>query len=159
MLLPSSPMTPFIVRQTGFALAPLETFFHTMFRLGHPRQLPQRGLRLGIGQIIVDFADLLLVAVPGAYHHQYLLLALLTPMVPGDHPPRDDLDDQRPFGPIADIKALPGGGVQRLTPGLHAVPGTRGPASFPTLFWERRLQIPDRRVRGDGQQIPCVQGR
>ncbi len=70
MMLPSSPMTHFIVRQTGFAFAPLEAFFNTMFRLGHPSQLPQRGFWIGIGQIIVDFHDLLLVAVPVAYHRQ-----------------------------------------------------------------------------------------
>jgi len=48
----------YLVRQTGFAFAALETLFNPMFRLGHPGQLPQRGLRIGIGQIILPFAQI-----------------------------------------------------------------------------------------------------
>ena len=70
MMMPSGPMAHFIVGQTGFAFAPLETFFDTMFRFGHPGQLPKRGRWIGIGQIIVDLHDLVLIAVPVAYHRQ-----------------------------------------------------------------------------------------
>src|SRR5712692_10767205 len=71
----------------------------------------------------------------------------------GDHAPFDDLDHQWTFCTIADSKAPPGRGGKRLAPGLHAVPGPRGPASLSTILWERHLQITDRRVRGDGQEI------
>jgi hypothetical protein len=77
----------------------------------------------------------------------------------GDHTPFDHLPHQWTFGPIADIDAPPCRGGKRLAPGLHAVPGTRGPTSLPTLLWERRFQITDRCVRGDRQQRALVQGR
>src|SRR6266436_2823422 len=84
MMLPTPPMTYLIVRQTRFALTSLETFFNAMFGFGHPGKFPQGRLRHRIGQIIVNLHHLLLVAVPGAYHHQRLLLTLLTPMGSGD---------------------------------------------------------------------------
>jgi hypothetical protein len=54
-----------------------------MFRLGHPRQLLQGGLCISIGQIIVDFHALVLLAIAVASHRQPLLLAWLTPVVSG----------------------------------------------------------------------------
>src|SRR5215210_7913940 len=109
MMVPSGPMAHFIVGQTGFAFASLETFFDAMFRLGDAGQLPQRSRWIGIRQIIVDLHDRVLLAVSVAYHRQSLFVALLTPVVPGDHASFDDLDDQRTFGPLANINALPGG--------------------------------------------------
>src|SRR5213593_1606389 len=135
MMLPPCPMTHLIVGQTGFAFAPLETFFDAMFRFGHAGQLPERGLRDRIGQIIVDFHGLVLIAVTVAQHRQQFLVTLLTPVGSGDHTPFDDLYHQWTFCTIADIDAPPGRGVKRLAPGLHAVPGTRGPASLPTILW------------------------
>src|SRR5712692_11124990 len=106
-----------------------------------------------------NFFERALVAVTRAHHRQPFLVALLTPVGSGDHAPFDALDHQWPFGPIADLQAPPGCRVKRLAPGLHAVPGPHGPASLPPILWERRLQITERRVRGDGQQRALVQGR
>src|SRR6266487_6143795 len=124
MMLPTPPITDLIVRQTRFALASLETFFNAMFGFGHPGKFPQGRLRHCIGQIIVNLHHLLLVAVPGAYHHQCLLLTLLTPMGSGDHPSLHGLNHQGTFTAIAHVDPLPGSLTKRLTPGRAAVPGT-----------------------------------
>src|SRR6266705_4706136 len=129
MMLPTPPMTPLIVRQTRFALASLETFFHAMFGFGHPGTCPQRRLRHRIGQIIVHLHHLVLVAVTGASHHQRLLITVLTPMDSGDHPALHGLNHQGTFTAIAHVAPLPGCLTKRLTPGLDAVPGTLAGAS------------------------------
>lgn len=135
LLLPPCPRPHLRVGPTGFALAPRETCFDAMFRFGHAGQLPEWGLRDGMGQIRVDFHDLVLIAVTGAKHHPQFLVTLLTPVGSGDHTPFDDLHHPGTFGTIAASDAPPGHGGKRLAPGLHAVPGTRGPASLPTLLW------------------------
>ena len=127
-MLPAGPIADLIIGQTRFALAPLETFFDAVFRLGHAGKLLQRGLRDRIGQIIVHFHDLILVAVTVAYHRQQFLVALLTPMGSGDHTPFDHLDHQRPFRTIADIDAPPGRIVKRLAPGHTLCQGRWGDA-------------------------------
>src|SRR2546427_4819871 len=129
MMLPTPPMTYLIVRQTRFALASLETFFNAMFGFGHPGKFPQGRLRHRIGQIIVNLHHLLLVAVTGAYHHQRLLLTLLTPMGSGDHPALHGLNHQGTFTAIAPVDPLPDCLTHRLTPGRDAVPGTLAWAS------------------------------
>src|SRR6266849_6209177 len=107
MMLPAGPMASLIIGQTRFALATLETCFDAVFSLGHSGQRIQRGLRDRIGQIIVHFHDLILVAVTVAYHRHPFLVALLPPMGSGDHTPFDHLDHQWPFRTIADIEAPP----------------------------------------------------
>src|SRR6266446_4327285 len=159
MLLPDGPMAYLIIGQTRFALATLETFFDAMFSLGHSGQLIQQGLRDRIGQIIVHFHDLILVAVTGAYYRQQFLVALLPPMGSGDHTPFGRLDHQRPFRTIADIDTPPGRILKRLAPGHDALPGACGVTPLPPVLWWRRLQIAYRRVRGDRQQIALAQAR
>src|SRR3989454_10323627 len=109
--------------------ASLETFFHAMFGFGHPGTFPQGRLRHRIGQIIVNLHHLLLVAVTVAYHHQRLLITLLTPMGSGGHPSLHGLNHQGTFTAIAHVDPLPGFLTKRLTPGLDAVPGTLAWAS------------------------------
>src|ERR1700730_478575 len=157
MMLPAGPIAYLIIGQTRFALATLETFFDAVFSLGHSGQLIQRGLRDRIGQIIVHFHDLILVAVTVAYHRQQFLVALLPPMGSGDHTPFDHLDHQWPFRTIADIDVPPSCIVKRLAPGHNALPEARGVTPLPPVLWWRRLQIAYRRVRGDRQQIALAQ--
>jgi hypothetical protein len=107
---------------TGFALAALDTCFDAMCGFGHPGQCPLRRLRCSIGQIIIHLHHLLVVAVPGADHHQQFLIALLTPMGPRHHTSCDHLDHQWPFGAIAHVDPLPGLLVEPLAPHRHAVP-------------------------------------
>jgi hypothetical protein len=128
-------------------------------RLGHAGQRPSWGLRDRRGQRSVDVHHGVLVAVTGAHHRQPCLVALLTPGGAGDHAPGDALDQQWPLCTIADRQAPPGRGGQRWAPGRHAVPGPRGPASLPTLRWERRRQSTERRVRGNGQESALGQSR
>src|SRR6266581_6095118 len=135
MLLPAGPMAYRIIGHTRFALAPLETCFDAVFSLGHAGQLIQRGLRDRIGQSIVHFHDLILVAVTVAYHGQQCLVAWLPPMGSGDHTPFDPLDHQWPFRTIADIDAPPGRIVKRLAPGHNALPGARGVTPLPPVLW------------------------
>ncbi len=159
MLLPAGPIAYLIISQTRFALAPLEACFDAVFSLGHAGQLLPRGLRDCIGQIIVHFHDLILVAVTGAYHRQQFLVTLLPPMGSGDHTPFDHLDHQRPFRAVADIEAPPGRIVKRLAPGHNALPGARGVTPLPPVLWWRRLQIASRRIRGDRQQRALAHAR
>src|SRR5207244_11252943 len=128
MMVPTRPMAYLIISQTGFALASLNTLFDAMGGFGHPRQLPPRRLRDSVGQIIIHLHHLGLVAVTGAYHHQQLLLALLTPMGSGHDTSFDHLDHQRTFAAIAYVDPLPGRLIKRLTPGLDALPRTPGRA-------------------------------
>src|SRR4029453_7923287 len=157
MMLPTPPITHLIVRQTRFALAPLETFFNTMFGFGHPGKFPQGCLWHRIGQIIVNLHYLVLVAVTVAYHHQRLLLTVLTPMGSGDYPSLHRLNHQRTFTAIAHVDPLPGFCTQRLTPGLDAVPGTlawTSPAAIPRGLC---FQVTQRRVRRYRQQVTLTQ--
>src|SRR4029453_1771615 len=146
MMLPTPPMTHLIVCQTRFALAPLETFFNAMFGFGHPGKFPQGRLRHRIGQIIVNLHHLLLVAVMVAYHHQRLLLTLLTPRGSGDDPSLHGLNHQGTFTALAHVDPLPGCFTQRLTPGLAAVPGTLAWASPAAIRRGLCFQVTQRRV-------------
>src|SRR5262245_41155760 len=159
MLLPPRPMTHLIIRQPGFALASLEAFFDAMFRFGHPHKCPQWRLRHRVGQRVIHLHHLLVVSVAVADHHQYLLVARLTPMGARDHTAFHRLHYQRAFGPIAHIDPEPGLIRQRLPPRLDAEPGTLGPPPPATRLWGGDLQITYRRVRRYRQRIPLPQGR
>src|SRR5215468_11680729 len=141
MMLPTPPITHLIVRQTRFALASLETCFNAMCGCGHPGKFPQGRLRHRIGQIIVPLHHLLLVAVTIAYHHQRLLITLLTPRGSGDHPSLHGLNHQGTFTAIAHVEPLPGFLTERLTPGLDAVPGTLAWASSAARLRGRCVQV------------------
>src|SRR5713101_8789684 len=159
MMLPTRPMAHLIIRQPGFALASLEAFFDAMFRFGHSRKFPQWRLRHSVGQIVVYLHHLLVVSVAVADHHQYLLVALLTPMGSRYHTAFHRLNHQRAFGTIAHLDPEPALIRQRLTPRLDAEPETLGPTSPAAILWELDLQITYRRVRRHCQHIPLTQGR
>jgi len=116
MMVPTCPMAHLIIGQTGFTLAALETFFHTMFRCGHPGTFLQGRLGCRVGQGIIHLHDLLLSTVAGAEHHQRLLIALLTPMGTRCHASFDHVDDQGALRSIADVDPLPGVIAECLTP-------------------------------------------
>jgi hypothetical protein len=109
-------MAPLIIGPTGFTLAALAPFFHTMFRFGHPGTCLQGRLGCRVGEGIIHLHDLLLITVAVADHHQRLLIALLTPMGARCHPSFDDLNDPRPFRPVPYVNAPPGLLVKRWTP-------------------------------------------
>src|SRR5713101_3151782 len=159
MMLPTRPMAHLIIRQPGFALASLEAFFDAMFRFGHSRKFPQWRLRHSVGQIVVYLHHLLVVSVAVADHHQYLLVALLTPMGSRYHTAFHRLNHQRAFGTIAPIDPEPGLIRKRLTPRLDAGPGTLGPPPPAALRWGLDLQITHRRVQRHRQHLPLTQGR
>src|SRR4029434_9232669 len=63
----------------------------------------------------INLHHLLLGAVTVAYHHQRLLIALLTPMGSGDHPSLYGLNHQGTFTAIAHVDPLPGFLTKGLT--------------------------------------------
>src|SRR6266849_10251746 len=137
MLLPPCPIAHLVVGQTGFTLAPLETFFHALFRFGHPGTFPQGRLGSSVGQGIIPLHHLRLVAVTVADDHQRLLLTLVTPMGSRYHASLHRFNHQRPFTALAPIEPVPGDILPRLAPGLDVLPGTLGPA--PSAALRRRL--------------------
>src|SRR5712692_4180110 len=100
---------------------------------------------------------LLLVAVTVAYHHQRLLITLLTPMGSGDHPSLHGLNHQGTFTAIAHVDPPPGFLTKRLTPGLDAVPGTLAWASPAARLRGLCVQVTQRRVRRYRQQVTLTQ--
>src|SRR4029450_1786820 len=154
MLLPTRPIAPRIIRPSGFALTSLEAFCDAMCRFGYSRKFPQRRLRHSIGQIVIHLHHLLVVSVAVADHHQYFLVALLTPMGFRDHTAFHRLNHQRAFGPIAHIDPEPGLIRKRLTPRLDTEPGTLGPTSPAAILWWLDLHMTYRRVRRHPQQLP-----
>ena len=159
MRLPTRPIAPLISRQSGFALAALEACFDAMCRFGYARTCPQRRLRHRLGQRVIPLHHRLVGAVAVADHHQYFLVALLTPMGSRDHTALHRLNPQRACGPIAPIDPEPGLLRKRWTPRLDTEPGTLGPTSPAALLWGLALQSTSRRVRRHRQHIPLPQGR
>ena len=158
MRLPTRPVTPRIVRQTGFACAALHTLCHAMRSFGHSSQCPHGGRRRRVREVILHLHPLLLVAVTVADDHQPLLLAWLTPMGARPHTSFDGRNPQGTFTAIAHVNAVPGLCTQRLTPGLNALPGRPGPTPLTTLLRGLGFQITPGRVRRDRQQGALTQG-
>src|SRR5712691_2540025 len=158
MLLPARPMAHLIIRQTGFALAALETCFDAVFSLRHPGTCPKWRLGGRVGQGIIHLHHLLLVAITGADHHQRLLVALLTPMGSRYHLSLHRLNPQRTLAAIAHIDPLPSFISKRLAPDLDVWPGTLGTAPPATLLRQLSLHITHRRVRRHRQHVPLTSG-
>src|SRR4029077_16312014 len=108
MLRPTRPVTPLIVRQTGFAFAALHTLFKAMLGLGHSSKFPNWGLRRRVREVIIHLHHLLLVAVTGADDPHQLLIAWLTPMGSRHPTSCDGLNPQGTCTAIAHVDAVPG---------------------------------------------------
>src|ERR1700694_363342 len=67
MMMPADPVANLIVGQSSLALAALETFFNPVLRLGHARELGQRHLAWGVGEIVVALPRA--VVLSGAQYH------------------------------------------------------------------------------------------
>ena len=85
MVVPAQPTADFVVAQTDFALAALQTFLDAMLRFGHARELRQRHLGRSVRQVVIHFDHLLLVAVAVTNHHQRLARAFLMLLRAGRH--------------------------------------------------------------------------
>src|SRR5712691_6365126 len=144
MMLPARPMAHLIIRQTGFALAALETFFDAVFSFRHPGTFPKWRLGCSVGQVIIHLHHLLLVAVTVADHHQRLLVALLTPMGSRYHLSLHRLNYQRTFAAIAYIDPLPSVISKRLAPALDGLPGALGTAPPATILRQLSLHLTHR---------------
>src|SRR5918994_5184503 len=71
MMVPAVPVSNLIVRQAGFALAALDTFFDSMLGLGDAREFGQRRLDGRVGQVVVGLDDPLLITITITDHDQY----------------------------------------------------------------------------------------
>ena len=150
-MVPTPPMADLISRQARLALAPLEAFFETVLRLGHPGTLPPRGLGCGLGERNFHLHHLRIVSGSGPSHHHHLLVAVWTPRCAYPHAAFDHGDPQRPFGTVAHVAPLPRAFCKRCPPGIGALPGTLRAAPPPAVWRLLDLQGMEQRVARDSQ--------
>ena len=93
MMMPTAPSANLVVGQAGFALAALNTLLDTMLRLGDPNKVRQFGVKRSVGQMVIRFDHVPIVAVLVTDHDEHLFVAFTSFIGASHHMPLNRLHD------------------------------------------------------------------
>ena len=157
MMMPTRPGPNLVVGQSGFALAALQTLFDPVLRFRHAGELRQWRVGRSVGQVVVHFQHLMVVAIAVTNHDQHFLVAFLTPRGAHHHAAFEHLHEQRPLRTIAYVNVCPCIIYQYGSPSVDALPRSLGAPTTAAIGRRLHFQIANQRVRGNRQQIALVQ--
>ena len=154
MVMPTTPVANFVVRQSGFALSSLDRLFDTMRGHGHSCKLLQWSVARRIRQVVVVLRNAFPVQTSNddkhlvVLHHASFDFCL--------NATRNDFNFQRAFLRVTNPDSRPLVIIKFITPLVSVDEGNLRIRTMTSIRWRCRLQVANRRITGNRQQVLLV---